>query len=317
MLIPVCHISNYGIITGSVWFNSSNCQFNDGSTADVALPVQEYLNCTVSNPNRICTVVGKSISRGTFFVCFGDNMVYEIDKSLLLCYNVSNAKLSRDRKVLLDGDINKVDLSNMFSSAIHFISEFKLSQKSSLGIARKFFASYRGKDCVVKFSKGNGQDLRNEIIYKRVADLLGVPCCDVYMEKYFGKDCVVSVYHYDKNKDIFMSFKSTGKQPVEIYNSLNPEEQNIFTKMVVLDYIMSQQDRHMSNIALCNGKMYPLFDNGECLGLGSIGPFSKSFRRIVKSGKILGDINKSELYKCLDNSSQVEIVRGNLESLGL
>lgn len=60
-----------------------------------------------------------------------------------------------------------------------------------------------------------------------------------------------------------------------------------------LDYIMSQQDRHMSNIALLNRGMYPLFDNGECLGIGTIGFFSQNYRIYMerKSSHMLNLVN--------------------------
>ena len=59
----------------------------------------------------------------------------------------------------------------------------------------------------------------------------------------------------------------------EILKSLSDKDKWIFDKYMLLDYILLQEDRHYSNLAVVNNRLYPLFDNGECLGIGSIGYF--------------------------------------------
>lgn len=324
MLIPVCNLSKYGNIFGSVQFGTKLLKFIDSDIiSNRVLPLQDYLNCGILNIGEICTVVGKS-KWGTYFVCFGDTMIYELKRDILLHYQVSNIKLSCDGKVLvLDKGLE--DYSYLFPSRnINFIQLFFEYQKSSLGVAKKFFAKYNNKSCMVKFSKIDGRDIDNELIYKQVADILNVPCCNVYKEKYFGKNCIVSVFEYKRGVDQFQSFKSLNRPMEQIYNGLSQADKYKFDKMMILDFIMLQQDRHMSNIAVCNGHIYPLFDNGECLGVGTVGDFSNSFRRYVMHIdrnyiRSLINIDNKVLIKLQNilNKDQMEIVITNLRVLGL
>ena len=53
--------------------------------------------------------------------------------------------------------------------------------------------------------------------------------------------------------------------------------------MLLTDYLLSQQDRHYSNLATIGDRVYPLYDNGECLGIGAIGMYSQKFREHTES----------------------------------
>ena len=266
MEIPVCHITEYNTIKGTIVYNLESDSFSDklGYIADRTLPRQDYFTCAVDETD-ICTVVGKV--KNNFVVCFGDNFLYYIPEDIILSrYRVSNLLLVDDkRQQCIDGSLK--DLSYLFEeNKIRFISMLKEQQASSLGLARKFFAEYDGKVCIVKFSKHSNKecaDLKNEVTYKQIADILGIPCCSVKLSSYYNRPCILSFFEYDNSRDVFMSFKSTGLKPSEIYLRLSDEEKWKYDRMMLLDYILEQGDRHFSNIALVNQDMYPLFDNGS------------------------------------------------------
>lgn len=283
MRIPVCHLARYGSIFGAVWYDTGAGRFLDGALASGReLPVQDYMDCTLDGA-VVATLVGRVKSRDSFVVCFGDNFLYELYKPQLLQYRLSNGKVAVDGRVVCrDGALQ--DLGYLFpDSGVVFQKQFFMVQSTSLGVARKFFALYKGHPCIVKFSKrSDGMDLRNEVVYKEVCDKVGVRCCRVRLSEYNGKPCIISLYEYNPVKDVYCSFRQVGRSVSEIYSGLSMVEKDMFNRMMVVDYVLLQQDRHLSNIALLNGGMYPLFDNGECLGLGAISVMSESFRRYVR-----------------------------------
>lgn len=83
--------------------------------------------------------------------------------------------------------------------------------------------------------------------------------------------------------------------------------------MLVVDYILAQQDKHMSNMALKNGYMYPLFDNGECLGIGTIGEFSKNFERhtLLNKNRVIKLFSRTKLINIKDTTDN-NIIRQRL-----
>lgn len=285
MLIPVSKITKYGRPILVCVYDTVNNKFKDInldlSMNDRVLPLQDYLSCEISSID-IVTVVGKNSKVNEYVVSFGDNFLYSISKKDLLSYTISNAKLSRNNRLLCkDGKLT--ELGDLFpDSNIRFKSHLQEVQASSLGLAKKFCGTYRDKSCIVKFSKTNGVDLDNEIIYKKLADVLNVPCCNVIKSTYNNKVCCISFLHYNVNKDYFVSFKGKKIQLSTIINSLSKKSRIDFDKILLLDYLVNQQDRHMSNIALCNNELYPAFDNGECFNIGSIGQFSQNYRTYIE-----------------------------------
>lgn len=285
MEIPVCNLTKRGLIIGYIAYDTSINKFKDklGVYTDRVLPFQDYYVPSDLDSHNIVTLVGKDYKYNMYIICFGDNFLFSIDKSKLLRYKISNAKLTKDYRIFcIDGKLP--DLSYMFPDrGIQFISLHQGVQNSSQGIAKKFFGLYKNKYSIVKFSKiSSSEDLDNEILYKNLADILKVPCCKVYKSVYYNKPCCISNFEYDIGVDYFQSFKSTNKRLEEILNRLDKKSKQDLDKILLLDYLVNQQDRHLSNIALCNDRIYPAFDNGECFNLGSIGYFSENFRRYIE-----------------------------------
>lgn len=321
MQIPVCYITQYGNIIGTIDYLDNHIfrDNRDNYSIERELPLQDLISCEVIN-NNICTVVGRD--KKYYIVCFGDNYLYRINRDTLIKYNISNAKQTRDNRIIITDKIH--DLGCLFPDKdIIFDKNYIGEYQTSLGIARKFFAKYKGHYCIVKFSKrSDNKDLENEIKYYKIARILGVDCCRVIYSKYDGRDCCISIFEYNREKDVFSSFRKLNKPLGKIYEQLSDKDKIKYNNMMILDFVLSQQDRHYSNIALCNNRLYPLFDNGECLGIGSIGHFSANNRQFVKKlpvnyiRKFISRQQLAEILKILNEDEQ-HLLRNNLKELSI
>lgn len=114
-------------------------------------------------------------------------------------------------------------------------------------------------------------DVESEVAVYLLAKKLGVPCCPAYRA---GKDTVFSAFLYDFSKEYIVHFRRLfdGARSDNEYQNLvavRPQYKDDIAKMVLLDFITRQDDRHLSNIAvkISNGEesFYPLYDNGRSL----------------------------------------------------
>jgi hypothetical protein len=101
-------------------------------------------------------------------------------------------------------------------------------------------------------------------------------CCPVFRT---GADTVFSAFLYDFSKEYIVHFRHLfeGKRSENEYHnliSLRPQYKNEIVKMLILDFITRQDDRHLSNMAVKIGysprgnyteSFYPLYDNGRSL----------------------------------------------------
>lgn len=317
MGIPVCYIEQYGNIIGTYEFDGVSFKDNIGnSIIKRNLPVQNITSCIIINAD-ICTLVGRDSRH--YIVCFGNNSLYRVTREELNKYKISNAVIKNGRLIVTD---KLFELGHRFPDKnIGFSNVLTNIKQSSIGVARKFYGTYNGHKCIVKFSKRkDNKDIKNELKYYKIAKILNIKCCRVYYSKYDNRECCISIFEYSTDNDIWSSFKKLNKPIEKIYNTLSRSDKQEFDKMLILDYLLSQQDRHYSNIALINDKIYPLFDNGECLGIGSIGQFSQNYRKYVQRLpkeyiKQLIDFRKlDEIYKLL-NTYEINIVKKNIKEL--
>jgi hypothetical protein len=106
-----------------------------------------------------------------------------------------------------------------------------------------------------------------------LAQRLGVPCCPVY---FFDRDTVFSEFLFDFSREYIVHFRrlfSGARSDNEYQNiiKVRPQYKNSIIKMMILDFITRQDDRHLSNMAvkISNGAdaetFYPLYDNGRSL----------------------------------------------------
>jgi len=114
-------------------------------------------------------------------------------------------------------------------------------------------------------------DVESEVAVYLLAQKLGVPCCPAYR---VDKDTVFSAFLYDFSKEYIVHFRRLfgGKRSDNEYQNLisvRPQYKDDIARMILLDFITRQDDRHLSNIAIKMGtsgeSFYPLYDNGRSL----------------------------------------------------
>lgn len=114
-------------------------------------------------------------------------------------------------------------------------------------------------------------DVESEVAVYLLAQKLGVPCCPAYR---IDKDTVFSTFLYDFSKEYIVHFRRLfdGARSINEYQNLiavRPQYKDDIARMILLDFITRQDDRHLSNIAIkMSGEsetFYPLYDNGRSL----------------------------------------------------
>ena len=114
-------------------------------------------------------------------------------------------------------------------------------------------------------------DVESEIAVYLLAEKLGVPCCPAVRT---DQNTVFSTFMYDFSKEYIVHFRRLfegARSDNEYQNlvSVRPQFRDDITKMILLDFITRQDDRHLSNIAIkiSDGaeSFYPLYDNGRSL----------------------------------------------------
>ena len=114
-------------------------------------------------------------------------------------------------------------------------------------------------------------DLESEIAVYKLSKVLGVPCCPAYK---IDENTMFSEFEYDFSKEYIVHFRRLfdGKRSENEFENLvnvRPQFEDEIIKMILLDFITRQDDRHLSNMAIKisdNGEsFYPLYDNGRSL----------------------------------------------------
>jgi len=114
-------------------------------------------------------------------------------------------------------------------------------------------------------------DVESEVAVYLLAEKLGVPCCPAYR---IDKDTVFSAFLYDFSKEYIVHFRRLfeGARSDNEYQNLiavRPQYKDDIARMILLDFITRQDDRHLSNIAIkisaIEESFYPLYDNGRSL----------------------------------------------------
>ena len=114
-------------------------------------------------------------------------------------------------------------------------------------------------------------DVESEVAASLLAELLGVPACPAVR---VDKDTVFSTFLYDFSKEYIVHFRRLfdGARSGNEYQNLigiRPRYRDDIARMILLDFITRQDDRHLSNMAIkiSNGgeSFYALYDNGRSL----------------------------------------------------
>lgn len=114
-------------------------------------------------------------------------------------------------------------------------------------------------------------DVESEVAVYELSRKLGVPCCPAYR---VDKDTVFSAFLYDFSREYIVHMRRLfeGNRSDNEYQNLisvRPQYKDDIARMILLDFITRQDDRHLSNMAMKisdgNETFYPLYDNGRSL----------------------------------------------------
>lgn len=114
-------------------------------------------------------------------------------------------------------------------------------------------------------------DVESEVAVYKLAQRLGVDCCPAYK---IDDNNIFSEFVYDFADEYIIHFRRMfdGIRSDNEYKNLTeirPQYKEDIIKMLILDFITRQDDRHLSNIAIKVSKegesFYPLYDNGRSL----------------------------------------------------
>lgn len=84
---------------------------------------------------------------------------------------------------------------------------------------------------------------------------------------------MLSVYDYDRSTGISPTslrqvLNSHGRTNLDfdlLYSLFGDDFKEDYLRFMIFDVITNQEDRHLSNLSILNGKLYPLYDNGRSL----------------------------------------------------
>jgi hypothetical protein len=114
-------------------------------------------------------------------------------------------------------------------------------------------------------------DVESEVAVYLLGQKLGVPVCPATRA---DKDTVFSAFEYDFSREYIVHFRRLfdGERSENEYRNLigvRPQYKDDIARMILLDFITRQDDRHLSNVAvkISGGQesFYPLYDNGRSL----------------------------------------------------
>ncbi|MBO4235021.1 MAG: hypothetical protein J5928_01085 [Firmicutes bacterium] len=136
----------------------------------------------------------------------------------------------------------------------------------------KRYGVYRGKYGIYKERiHPLSTDIESEIAVYKLAKLMKVPCCRCYK---VNEKQMFSVFEYDFINEHIVHFRrlvsERGENELNNLISARPNYIADFARMIALDFVTRQDDRHLSNIAVKiddSGleSFYPLYDNGRSL----------------------------------------------------
>ncbi|MDR1796625.1 MAG: hypothetical protein LBR44_04150 [Clostridiales Family XIII bacterium] len=177
-------------------------------------------------------------------------------------------------------------------------------------------------------------DVESEVAVYLLARRMGVPCCPAYR---VDADTVFSEFLYDFSKEYIVHFRRIvgehrSKDEYANLVSARPQYKSDIARMVALDFVTRQDDRHLSNIAVkvtAGGEaFYPLFDNGRSLfyedredfvAAAAKDPlrYATSFGPVGTYHDALAEIAKdTDIASLVDLEIPADEIRGILEQAG-
>ena len=203
--------------------------------------------------------------------------------------NFFSNEFSEDVGDLLFGNMKKTDDISLNSP-----------DNTSDGVLKKRWKIVNGKRCLIKFGGGPSiQEPFNEVIATLLMNSQGIDCCSYSLIWENDRPCCICDDFIDESTEfvtasnLMQTFTSKHDGSVlERYlkscESVGIDAKEQIDKMIVVDYLMMNTDRHLGNFGLIRNadslefiKTAPLFDNGTSLGCGLL---NREFTKIDDSG---------------------------------
>ena len=176
--------------------------------------------------------------------------------------------IARSKSERLDSAMTDV-FSSVFLQRIDLVGD---SIDTPEGYNIKRYGVYNGKYGIYKQRISPlHTDVESEIAVSLLADKLGVPVCPAVRT---DKNTVFSTFLYDFSTEYIVHFRRLfdGARSDNEYQNLigvRPQYRDDVARMILLDFITRQDDRHLSNMAIKIGNdgesFYALYDNGRSL----------------------------------------------------
>jgi len=176
--------------------------------------------------------------------------------------------IANDENERLDTVMTDV-FSSVFLQGIDMIGE---SVDTPEGYNVKRYGVYEGKYGIYKQRISPlTTDAESEVAVSLLGNVFEVPVCPAYK---VDADTIFSVFMYDFTKEYIVHFRRLlqGNRSENEFKNLiavRPQYADDISRMILLDFITRQDDRHLSNIAIkvnSDGEsFYPLYDNGRSL----------------------------------------------------
>jgi len=259
------------------------------------LPVYDGITfANIRSSNKIAIVLGKFQDK--YVISLGWSTVLTVHKQVLKDFKQTNWYFDSSGKLRLKHGRLK-DLSEMFKNDTAQIIDTIIDMAdSSSGQQSKAYGTSGDLYGILKYPISiDSKDIEYEVLYYIVGKQLGIPVVRAKIVVVAGRKCVISVFEYDKRKEEFITFYDyidlEDISEYELLKRLDPDDLKKYSGYLVLDYIMNQGDRHLRNLGLVDGKLYPLYDNGRCLTMG-IGESSRHRQAVLKNIKSWYNTNK-------------------------
>jgi hypothetical protein len=176
--------------------------------------------------------------------------------------------IARSKSERLDSVMTDV-FSSVFRQRIDLMGD---SVDTPEGYNIKRYGAYKGRYGIYKQRISPLMtDVESEVAVSLLAEKLGVPVCPAVR---VDKDTVFSTFLYDFSKEYIVHFRRLfdGPRSDNEYQNLvgvRPQYRDDIARMILLDFITRQDDRHLSNVAIkISGEaesFYALYDNGRSL----------------------------------------------------
>lgn len=243
-------------------FNATVSLYTQGASAWTPDQFLEFLSERIVSPNR------RDIEKLLFRCGLSEYDVFAIADATHAVHPKDRLWMARNEDDRLEDAVSSV-FEEVFHQCVDAVGD---SVDTPEGFNVKRYGALGGHYGIIK-QRINPlvTDVESEIAVFLLAQEMGVPCCPAQR---FDADSVFSQFQYDFTTEYLVHLRRLfsgprGENELENLLAVRLAFADDFYRMVVLDFVTRQDDRHLSNMALkitAQGEsFYPLYDNGRSL----------------------------------------------------